>query len=119
MKKEHAAPTGRDALIFLSEAYGGAEVLREAAKRLGRVPGAGAALSRLRKIAGAATRGGGRVNFDLGMVNDLSYYTGVVFEGVIDGIGYPVLRGGRYDGLLARFGRDLPAAGFALVLDDL
>jgi ATP phosphoribosyltransferase regulatory subunit len=55
-----------------------------------------------------------RVIFDLGLVRTLGYYTGAVFE-VYDGaFGAPLGGGGRYDELLGRFGRSLPACGWAL-----
>jgi histidyl-tRNA synthetase len=56
---------------------------------------------------------------DLGLIRDFEYYTGIVFEGYAQSVGRPVLGGGRYDGLLARFGADRPAVGFALHLDRL
>jgi ATP phosphoribosyltransferase regulatory subunit len=59
----------------------------------------------------------GAVEVDLGVVRDFSYYTGVVFEALGPGAPVPVLGGGRYDGLLARFGVDCPASGFALGLE--
>lgn len=57
------------------------------------------------------------VLIDLGILRGFSYYTGVIFEGYIPGIGVPILEGGRYDGLYADFGRNLPATGFAVNLD--
>jgi len=54
------------------------------------------------------------VALDLGVVRDFDYYTGFVFEIYADGLGHPVGGGGRYDHLLDRHGRDLPAAGFAV-----
>jgi ATP phosphoribosyltransferase regulatory subunit len=60
-----------------------------------------------------------RVIFDLGLVRDLSYYTGAVFEVYDPALGQPIGGGGRYDDLLARFGRPLPAVGFALTVDSL
>lgn len=62
---------------------------------------------------------GSQVALDLGLVRSLGYYTGVVFEGYAPGVGAPVLGGGRYDGLLADFGGDLPAIGFALEMGRL
>ncbi len=59
----------------------------------------------------------GAVEVDLGIVRDFSYYTGVVFEALGPRAPVPVLGGGRYDGLLARFGADCPASGFALGLE--
>ena len=57
-----------------------------------------------------------RVIFDLGLVRELSYYTGAVFEVYDPAVGFALGGGGRYDGLLARFGHDLPACGLALDL---
>ncbi|MHB8758183.1 MAG: ATP phosphoribosyltransferase regulatory subunit, partial [Bacillota bacterium] len=59
------------------------------------------------------------VIFDLGLVRDLDYYTGVVFEAYAPGSGRPVLTGGRYDGLLSAFGLDRPAVGLAIDLEAL
>jgi len=54
---------------------------------------------------------------DLGEVRGLDYYTGLVFRVFAPGLGFEVGGGGRYDTLLARFGRPLPAVGFMLGLD--
>ena len=61
----------------------------------------------------------GRVTFDLGKVPHLDYYTGIIFEGYVQGIGTSVLSGGRYDSLLKKLGRDMPAIGFGVKLDYL
>jgi ATP phosphoribosyltransferase regulatory subunit len=55
-----------------------------------------------------------RVIFDLGLVRTLGYYTGAVFEVYDAAFGAPLGGGGRYDELLGRFGRSLPACGWAL-----
>lgn len=55
-----------------------------------------------------------RIIFDLGLVRSLGYYTGAVFQIYDPAHGVPIGQGGRYDQLLARFGRPLPAVGFAL-----
>ena len=60
-----------------------------------------------------------RVIFDLGLVRTLGYYTGAVFEVYDPGMGEPLGGGGRYDDLCGRFGRPLPAVGFALGIDAL
>ena len=54
---------------------------------------------------------------DLGEVRGLDYYTGLVFRVYARGLGFEVGAGGRYDSLLARFGRPMPAVGFMLGLD--
>jgi ATP phosphoribosyltransferase regulatory subunit len=60
-----------------------------------------------------------RVIFDLGLLRELGYYTGAVFEIYDPALGMPVGGGGRYDDLLGRFGRAMPAVGFALFVDRL
>lgn len=57
------------------------------------------------------------VHLDLGAVRDWDYYTGTTFEVFSLGSGFPLGTGGRYDGLLARFGAELPATGFVLHVD--
>ena len=59
------------------------------------------------------------VSYDFGKIPHLDYYTGIIFEGYVAGVGTSVLSGGRYDSLLGRFGRDLPACGFSVKLDYL
>ncbi len=60
-----------------------------------------------------------RVIFDLGLVRNIGYYTGAVFDVYDPALGAPIGGGGRYDDLLGRFGRSLPAVGFALGVDRL
>ena len=57
------------------------------------------------------------VNFDLGIIRDLEYYTGMVFETYTTGLGYPICGGGRYDRMAGAFGREQPATGFALGIE--
>ena len=60
-----------------------------------------------------------RVLFDLGLVRGLGYYTGAIFEVYDPALGAPLGGGGRYDELLGRFGRPLPAVGWALNVERL
>ena len=57
-----------------------------------------------------------RLILDLGLVRELGYYTGAVFEVYDPAVGFALGGGGRYDELLGRFGRPLPACGIALDL---
>ncbi|WP_027416303.1 ATP phosphoribosyltransferase regulatory subunit [Aneurinibacillus terranovensis] len=57
--------------------------------------------------------------FDLNLLSNLNYYTGVLFEGYAANQGFPLCTGGRYNGLMAQFGRPCPATGFAVRMDRL
>ncbi len=59
------------------------------------------------------------VSFDLGMLSRYMYYTGIIFRGYTYGTGDAVIKGGRYDGLLSYFGKDAPAVGLVIVVDQL
>ncbi|MCM3740495.1 ATP phosphoribosyltransferase regulatory subunit [Oceanobacillus luteolus] len=59
------------------------------------------------------------ITLNLGLINNMDYYTDVIFQGFVENIGKPVLMGGRYDQLGKQFGKDMPAIGFAYEVDDL
>lgn len=59
------------------------------------------------------------VSFDLGMLGNYNYYTGIIFRGYTYGTGDAVIKGGRYDKLLSHFGKDAPSIGFVVVLNQL
>jgi ATP phosphoribosyltransferase regulatory subunit len=94
----------RDRLVGLPALRGGPEVLEHA--------------EGLRALHGMLEERGvaDRVIFDLGLVRELGYYTGAVFEVYDPAVGFALGGGGRYDDLLGRFGRALPACGVALDL---
>jgi ATP phosphoribosyltransferase regulatory subunit len=94
-------------------------VLEEAERAVSFSSRARAALGELRATVGAleAAGLGAHVAVDLAEVRGLDYYTGLVFRAYAPGLGFEVGGGGRYDTLLARFGRPLPAVGFMLGLD--
>ena len=97
----------RDVLVGLPQLRGGREVLDRAD-----TPG----LDGLRALHDLLAERGvaERVIFDLGLVRELGYYTGSVFEVYDPAVGFTHGGGGRYDELIGRFGRDLPACGLAL-----
>lgn len=57
------------------------------------------------------------VAIDLGMVQGLDYYTGIIVKGYTRGVGFPICGGGRYDKLIGEFGNPLPATGIAIGLE--
>ena len=106
-------------LAALPELIGRAEVL-ERARGLAAWPEAAAAIARLAEVDALLTDDERRhVVYDLGEIRGLGYYTGVQFELFVAGAGRAVGYGGRYDSLLALYGADRPAVGFALETDAL
>lgn len=59
------------------------------------------------------------VYLDLTEINNLGYYTGISFEVLIPGMGFPLGGGGRYDNLIGTFGAPQPAVGIAFGIDRL
>jgi ATP phosphoribosyltransferase regulatory subunit len=108
-----------EVLVAIPQMRGGPEVIERAVERGGEE--VGRAIARLRETAAAIDRReiSERVIFDLGLVRDLGYYTGAIFEVYDPALGHILGGGGRYDDLLGRFGRPLPACGFALYVERL
>ena len=57
------------------------------------------------------------LRIDLSIMDDLHYYNGLIFRGMIQGLPAPILYGGRYDNLLSAMGKEGKAVGFAVYLD--
>lgn len=62
---------------------------------------------------------GAHIRLDFSAINDLDYYSGIIFQGYVQGVPRPVLSGGYYGALLKKFGRELDAIGFAVYLSEL
>ena len=103
------------ALRQLSHMFGGREVL-DKASALVKSKEAAEVIEYLGKLhKQIEARGYGEcVRFDLGLVQQIEYYTGLVFRGYVHGASANVLSGGRYDNLLSFFGAPAPATGFAI-----
>lgn len=112
------SPEQKETLVRITSMCGGQEVLAEALE-LSRNPRAVAAIKNLQEIFGTLEMYGVAeyVMVDLGVLRGFDYYTGMVFEGYSLELGFPICGGGRYDGLLAKFGFDCPATGFAIGID--
>ncbi|MBA3306198.1 MAG: ATP phosphoribosyltransferase regulatory subunit [Thermoleophilaceae bacterium] len=106
------ARDARDMLVRLPELRGGPEVLERAHGP------ADDAVDGLRTLYAALEQEGvaDRVILDLGLVRELSYYTGAVYEVYDPAVGFTLGGGGRYDELIGRFGAPRPACGLTLDL---
>jgi ATP phosphoribosyltransferase regulatory subunit len=111
LEREVAARGLDESLVAVPQLRGGPEVLE--AITGGEADGLRAVVADLPELVAS------RIVFDLGLARGLGYYTGVVFDVLDPALGEPLGGGGRYDDLLARFGRPLPAVGFALHVDRL
>lgn len=110
----------KDAFRILPELVGGQEVLERAA-RIAPSANARLALTRLQQIYRLLMiyKAEDHVTFDLSMMGSYGYYTGIIFRAYTYGTGDAVVRGGRYDHLLEKFGKSTPSIGFAIIVDEL
>lgn len=113
-------PDTRKAFGTLSELVGGVDIL-EAAKRIAPNAKALKAVKRLEMIYEVlrAYKVEEYITFDLSMSGIYGYYTGIIFRGYTFGTGDAIVKGGRYDHLVEKFGKTAPSIGFAIVVDEL
>ena len=117
---EYGIPEGnREKLLSLITIYGERASVIERLSAVCTSEAAKAALSELSELDKLlAERGfGEKVRFDFSVVNNMSYYNGIVFKGFLAGICDGVLAGGEYDNLLRTMKQDRRGIGFALYLD--
>ncbi len=113
--------SSREAFSSLNGLVGGLEVLK-AAKEIAPNSAGVMAVKRLEKIYNVLKMYGMEkfITFDLSMTGGTyGYYTGIIFRGYTFGTGDAIVKGGRYDRLLEKFGKDSPSIGFAIVVDEL
>ena len=110
----------REALLQVTDLFGAYEAL-EQAKLLVHNERSLNAVKRLEALYQVLCCYGAEkyFSFDLGMLSKYNYYTGVIFKAYTYGVGDAIVKGGRYDTLLGRFGKEAPAIGFMVVIDDL
>ncbi len=111
----------KDIMMDLPNQFGTVSVIDAARKREGIPDDAKAALENLKQVYDILKEQGLEqyITIDLGMVPHMDYYTGLIFKGVAHGVGFPICSGGRYDNLMEKFGRKLPATGVAIGLERL
>ena len=110
----------KQAFLKLPELFGSLEQIAQA-RKLTSAPRALAAIERLEQVHAILKSYGlaDYVSFDLGMLSKYHYYTGIIFKAYTYGTGDYIVTGGRYDKLLVQFGKDTPAVGFAIVVDQV
>ncbi len=109
------AKEDKERILALPELFGEREVIAKA-REIGKGEACQKALDNLEGILDILEDYGFAqyLSIDLSMLHNLNYYSGVIFRGITNEIGVPVLSGGRYDTLLSEFGRSAPAVGFAM-----
>ena len=117
LKKAGVSGDALNNILALPALFGGREVF-SVAETLTHNPCARKAVEELKNIDRLLTQMGyeGYISYDLGMIKPLSYYSGILFSGLVKDLGAPVLSGGRYDNLADAFGKHMPAVGFAMGL---
>ena len=107
-------------IMAIEDLFGSVDMLEEAGK-LSSHPLVQGAIERLKSLHEVlcAYQVEKYVSFDLGMLSSYQYYTGIIFKVYTLGVGDVVVKGGRYDKLLPYFGKNSPAIGFVIVIDDL
>lgn len=108
----------KNRLLGLLELRGGIETLEKAAE-LVQTEEAKKSIQELKELEEILAGYGVTeyIKIDFNLVMHMSYYTGIVFEGYGNRLGFPLSSGGRYDELLAKFHRPAQATGFGIRLD--
>lgn len=112
--------SSKESFAALNELVGGVDILAKAKNIAPNSKGV-VAVRRLEKIYDTLKLYGVEkfVTFDLSMTGTYGYYTGIIFRGYTYGTGDAVVKGGRYDHLVEKFGKQSASIGFAIVLDEL
>ena len=100
---------------------GGLDMLSKARIYVEGIPAAEKAIDRLVEVYDSLKDYGCQqyISFDLSFLSKYDYYTGIIFDGYTFGSGEAVAKGGRYDSLLSHFGKQSPAVGFVVQVDQL
>ena len=120
LDKINVRRSAKEGIVSLGDLYGGVEVLA-LASNLAPNSKAIMAVRRLEQIFEILKLYGVEkyINFDFSMSDIYGYYTGIIFRGYTFGTGDAIVKGGRYDHLLEKFGKQSPSIGFAFTIDQL
>jgi ATP phosphoribosyltransferase regulatory subunit len=111
-----AAPETERQLQLLARCIGDASILDQAERAMTQ-PESLAAIAHLRELGRSLRQWKDRIVFDLTEIDEMEYYTGVMFTYFSPRAPRELGSGGRYDALLAEFGVELPAVGFSFAMD--
>lgn len=116
----HVNRSAKEAFASLDNLTGGIDILVQAKNSAPNSKGI-MAIKRLERIYDILKIYGMEkfVTFDLSMSGTYGYYTGIIFRGYTFGTGDAFVKGGRYDHLLEKFGKNSPSIGFVIVVDEL
>ncbi len=117
IRKSSASKKVKDIIKILPDLFGGREVLEQAKK----IPSIQKYVKELENVLSVVDDYNldCDVNVDLAELRGFNYYTGVTFEILSRDIPAPLVRGGRYDELMGKYGYDCPATGFAVDVEML
>lgn len=120
LDREQVSDSVKNVFSMLPELVGGVEVLKKAAL-IAPQKKTQEAIIRLLKIYTLLQLYGAEeyVTFDLSMCGSYDYYSGIIFRAYTYGTGDAIVRGGRYDHLLEKFGKRTASIGFAIIVDEL
>lgn len=120
LEQQNVSEEVKVAFKKLPELFGSVEVL-ETAKELTTNKTALKAVKRLERLYKTLEEYGVAkyISFDLGMLSNFNYYTGIIFKAYTYGTGNEIVAGGRYDKLLGQFGKNAPSVGFAIYMDQI
>lgn len=121
LESRHLAPELKELFSVLGNWYQSAEEFTHVKKLAADYPGVYQAVIHLEKLQSLFLLYGidQFISFELGAISSYQYYSGIIFQGYTFGSGEPIVKGGRYDKLLAHFGKDTPAIGFVIVINQL
>jgi len=120
LKEKNIDESYQNMILKINDLFGTNDILQEAKSYVKNVRSLDA-IARLEELYEVLCVYGMQsyVSFDLGMLSRYNYYTGVIFKAYTYGVGDAIVKGGRYDNLLERFGKNSAAIGFMIVIDDL
>jgi len=111
----------RDNLVAITKLFGNFSDTLDKAAELVKNDKMRDSLNQLRELNGvlSADRESEIMKLDFSVINDLSYYNGLIFQGFVEGVPAVILSGGRYDNLMEKLGKKTGAIGFAVYVDQL